>query len=202
MTDVLKLSHGRTATKKPDGSILFAMRGIPEYSLNPGEALAVTTFLGSKPVDHLRDVEVFHAKFEIGYDGLPRLPTHDLRMFRLRFQAEELKELGDALGVHIEVKMEPVTPVDALRLNAAHRLAQALDALVDQEYVLLGTVSLLGLSTAWPEAFRRVHAANMQKVRGVKPGRAFSDARWDITKPPNWVPPDHSDLVASIEGES
>ena len=153
----------------------------------------------------LTDVESFHDKFEIGYAGPPRLPDHALRMFRLRFLAEELTELGDALGVQVEVTMTPVVPEAALQLTAPDRLANALDALVDLKYVLLGTVSLLGFGRAsatdgasiFDVAWDRVHAANMLKVRGRKPGRAFSDARWDVTKPPGWRSPDLSDLVTT-----
>lgn len=148
-------------------------------------------------MNRLAAVEAFHDKFEIGYRGVPRLPTHDLRMFRLRFLGEELRELGDALGVDVRIEYEPVVPVTALQIDGTQRLSRALDALCDLDYVLLGTVSLLGFSAVYDEGFARVHTANMAKVRGLKPGRAFSDARWDVTKPPGWRAPDHVDLVVT-----
>jgi len=144
--------------------------------------------------DHLRDVEDFHEKFKIGYAGPPRFPDRDLKVFRLKFLAEELQELGDALGLDVKVFIEHREAHAQLR-DHRQRLVHALDALLDLEYVLLGTVSLLGLSAAWGPGWDRVHGANLLKVRGVKPDRKFSDHRWDVTKPPGWVAPDLRDLV-------
>lgn len=131
----------------------------------------------------------------MGYDGPPRVPDHDLRMFRLNFLAEELRELGAALGVRVQIEMASHYEVSSQSVDAPSRLIDALDALVDLEYILHGTVDLLGLSRVYDEAWRRVHAANLTKIRGRKPGRPFTDERWDVMKPPDWVAPDLADLV-------
>lgn len=62
-------------------------------------------------------------------------------------------------------------------------LVGTLDAIVDAVYVLLGLAVRLGLP--FDEAWERVHAANMRKVRG--PGKR---GRIDVVKPDGWTPPD------------
>jgi predicted HAD superfamily Cof-like phosphohydrolase len=146
-------------------------------------------------VTHLQDVETFHRKFEIGYDGPPRVPDRDLVMFRLWFLAEELRELGEAFGVRVETTFEPLYRATTPEPDPVSQVAKAFDALLDLEYVLLGTVSLFGLSPCWDAGFRLVHEANMTKVRGKKPGRSFTDVRWDVTKPPGWTAPDLVPLI-------
>jgi predicted HAD superfamily Cof-like phosphohydrolase len=78
--------------------------------------------------------------------------------------------------------------------NVHSHMAQALDGLVDLVYVALGTAYLHGFD--FREAWRRVHFANMNKVRASQDG---SDSKrgssYDVIKPPGWRPPDHSDLV-------
>jgi hypothetical protein len=72
----------------------------------------------------------------------------------------------------------------------------ALDALVDLQYVLLGTVIFHGFSPyIWEMAFNRVHIANMKKVRGIgKRGLGC-----DVVKPEGWEAPKLADLVDGTE---
>ena len=65
-----------------------------------------------------------------------------------------------------------------------------IDALIDFQVIALGTLSIFGVDVnkAWSEVYR----ANMQKIRGVKPGRESSGGN-DVYKPENWVGPNHSD---------
>lgn len=90
--------------------------------------------------------------------------------FRLKFLGEEFDELaeaaetGDAAGV--------------------------VDALVDVCVVAVGTLHAFGVDPA--EAWRRVHAANMAKRPGVKPGRPNPFGFPDLVKPAGWQAPDHS----------
>lgn len=91
--------------------------------------------------------------------------------------------------------------VEYARAHLTDDLEGELDALVDAEYVLRGTVHLQGFDrrradndlVPFDEAWRRVHAANMGKVpsRGGK-----------FVKPPGWTPPTHYDLVGPDNGPS
>lgn len=63
-----------------------------------------------------------------------------------------------------------------------------LDGLVDLVYFAIGTATLLDYD--FNEAFRRVHAANMQKVRAYTERSAV-----DLVKPHGWKSPDLHDLV-------
>jgi predicted HAD superfamily Cof-like phosphohydrolase len=116
-------------------------------------------------------------------------------MFRLRFLAEELHELGAALGVNVSTTCtyyrDHSTLTDSARSLA---LQDALDALIDLTYVSHGTLLQLGLGPAYDEAWRRVHAANLKKQAGKKATRGFIK---DAVKPAGWAPPDLSDLVAT-----
>lgn len=139
--------------------------------------------------DFLQDIIDFHEKFGITYEGKPRVLPFDLADFRSKFNEEELKEWRQHAGaalidLHDTPSMIP------------YRLQEMLDAHVDQFYVLLGTVYLQGLLPVFEEAWRRVHAANMAKVRAQADG---SDSKrgsaYDVVKPAGWVAPDHADLV-------
>ncbi len=142
---------------------------------------------------YLLDVSLFQQKMGHAYDGPQRLPGPDLALFRLRFLGEELRELGKAVGVVVDVTC--TSTVDASTWTGETRvraLTETLDALVDLDYVLLGTVLQLGLGPVYEEAWRRVQAANLLKVAGVKSTRGFTK---DAVKPVAWLPPDHTDLV-------
>lgn len=123
-------------------------------------------------------VEQFHRKYRIDYAGLPRMLPSDMSAFRIARSIEEHKEYMEAKNVE-----------------------EKLDAIIDHIYILLGTAHAHGFnSVILAEAFKRVHEANMAKVRASKenPGKygIHGDA-FDIVKPPGWTPPDLSDLVAN-----
>ena len=72
-------------------------------------------------------------------------------------------------------------------------LAAQADALVDLVYFAKGTANMLGLP--WSELWDDVHAANMEKKRGVgKRGHAV-----DCVKPAGWVPP-QTELILKNAG--
>jgi len=77
--------------------------------------------------------------------------------------------------------------------SANKDLVEILDSLVDQLYVLAGTINQHGLQDVIEEAFNRVHANNLTKV-GVD-GKVIRDADGKILKPEGFVPVDLSDLV-------
>ena len=121
------------------------------------------------PSKFVTDIFEFHEKFGIAYYGPPRELPPDLFEFRVKFMSEEVEEYAEAAYEGNKAKM--------------------FDALVDLIYVALGTAHLHGFQ--FDEAWSRVHAANMTKVKGPSERSAL----YDVIKPPGFVPPDLSDLV-------
>ena len=120
------------------------------------------------------DIVAFHCKFGLAYDGPPRPLPKELGAFRYKFMEEELHEYATAIN--------------------ESDLAKQLDALVDLVYVALGTAHLHGFN--FDEAWRRVHLANMSKVRVERAEDSKRGSTFDVVKPLGWTPPDLSDLVA------
>lgn len=140
--------------------------------------------------DPVRDVEDFHKKFGLQYDGKPRVLVGELGNFRTRFLHEELTEYTDSQGVARALLVFEAVPDQA---EMTHQLELQLDALVDLVYVALGTAYLQGFN--FREAWRRVHLANMAKVRAEKPSDSKRGTTFDVVKPPGWEAPSHKDLV-------
>lgn len=136
------------------------------------------------------DIKDFHEKFGLGYDGkLRTLPT-EAAEFRHKFGIEELNEYLHHNQKAIEAKMARD------RADYQYHLAQKLDAIVDQLYVLMGTAYQHGVTEDMlKEAWDRVHGKNMQKVRATDASQSKRGSALDIIKPAGWEPPDHSDLV-------
>lgn len=131
--------------------------------------------------DFVADIRAFHQKFGLAYDGPPRDLPKILSDFRRRFMEEELEEYDR------DSRPPQCRETDDQRVE---RLADQLDALVDLVYVALGTAHLHGFN--FGEAWRRVHAANMGKVRGP----SDRSKEYDVVKPPGWLAPDLRDLVS------
>lgn len=122
-------------------------------------------------INYAADIQAFHEKFGLGWDGSPHQLPPELFRFRFNFMLEELNEYAVA--------------------NNAKDMVGMLDALVDLLYVTFGTAYLHGFNV--DEAWRRVHEANMKKVRG-KTHRVM-DGEFDVAKPEGWQPADLGDLV-------
>ena len=111
------------------------------------------------------DVRDFHEKFGL----LPKEPV-----------SQELNpELAKQRVAHLKEELD-----EYIR---AKTLSDKLDALVDLVYVALGTACMHGFD--FDEAWRRVHAANMRKIR-VEKGE-----KQGIQKPDGWRGPDLKDLT-------
>jgi predicted HAD superfamily Cof-like phosphohydrolase len=141
----------------------------------------------------MEDIREFHVKFNLEYEGKPRsLHQENMDHFRFRFLVEELNEYQRATtALRQELTLPP--EIDRDPGIVVEHLAQALDALVDLVYVSLGTAYLHGFD--FEEAWRRVHDANMQKIRVERPEDSKRGSGFDVIKPDGWEPPDHSDLV-------
>lgn len=124
--------------------------------------------------DVFYDIVEFHRKFGLLPEDKGLLRYHVLE-FRLRFIKEECKELDDA---HLDLDF-----------------VSALDACIDITYVALGTLVMMGFSEHdMREAWKRVHAANMRKVRAQDVGQSKRGSTLDVIKPDGWEPPILDDL--------
>lgn len=115
----------------------------------------------------------FHEKFGLEYSGAPRQLQPEVSQFRQMFHMEEAREYAGCA--------------------ATGDMHGMLDALVDQVYVCLGTAYLHGFD--FNEAFRRVHEANMKKVRAMHAGESKRGSSFDVVKSEGWTAPDLTDLV-------
>jgi len=131
--------------------------------------------------DLYKDIQEFHKKFKLEYDGDPRELPHKLFNFRLAFMQEELNEYRDAYWF-----------ASAVPKNGKVDLEGQLDALVDLVYVAIGTAYMHGFD--FNEAWRRVHEANMKKIRTQRISDSKRASEYDVVKPEGWTSPDLSDL--------
>lgn len=154
-----------------------------------------------------RMVQQFHQKFGLGDHQLPKpgFPVQELALYRANFMLEELCEYAAACGYGLvvkdgEAKFEkmPNMPMD---------LHDALDGLVDLEYVLHGTVLFHGMGgyafdsntstrlSIFEAAFIRVHQANMAKVRAPSSEASKRNSTYDVIKPEGWKSAVFHDLL-------
>lgn len=137
------------------------------------------------------DIADFHKKYGIEYKGKPRFLPEELQRFRTKFLREELEEYELAIEAaedELQLSLLERDPGEVLS-----HMEKALDALVDLVYVALGTAHLHGFN--FEEAWRRVHAANMLKIRTPSADQSSRGSSFDVIKPPGWVAPSHKDLV-------
>ena len=91
-------------------------------------------------------------------------------------------ELPVEFGQRISFMMEEIT--ELCEAHATRDLVGVADALADLVYVALGTAHMMGIP--FDAVFKVVHAANMQKLRGMtKRGMVY-----DAIKPEGWVGPE------------
>jgi len=153
----------------------------PQYETGEGMMIRGIAELihqfGSTPTNEFSqdmwdDIKCFHEKFLREYTGPGRLLPEDLQEFREITMAEELGEYKEAVE--------------------SGNKEEILDALVDLVYFAIGTVYLHGFN--FPEAWRRVHKANMQKVISKGEG-SDRGGEFDVVKPEGWEAPNLGDLV-------
>jgi predicted HAD superfamily Cof-like phosphohydrolase len=124
----------------------------------------------------MKDIADFHVKFGMEFgEHRARQLDPELVKFRTEFMKEEMLEY--------------------LQACVDQDLEGQFDALIDLTYVVLGTAYLQGFP--FDEGWKRVHKANMAKVKGPS---ARSD-KFDVIKPEGWTPPDLSDLIYTEQME-
>lgn len=106
---------------------------------------SVTTKHVKEPIKStLEQVREFHETFKHNIEAYPAIPEQNRINLRIALIGEEFQELQDAI--------------------ADKDLVEVLDALLDIEYVLMGTVLEFGLQDLFFEGFEEVHRSNMSKV--------------------------------------
>jgi len=91
----------------------------------------------------IEKVKEFHDKFKVPYKTTPEIPRHRASL-RVRLLKEEIKELQSAI--------------------LENDVVEVLDALVDIEYVLKGTILEFGMQNIFDKAFAEVHNSNLSKL--------------------------------------
>ncbi len=123
--------------------------------------------------EQLNQVREFHKAFEQTLNDKPTLLSSiDDILLRYELGKEELKEYFDA--------------------SIDNDLVEVLDALVDQAYILFGTVNAHGLQEQFIKAFDLVHANNMSKLD--ENGKVLKNEAGKVIKPANFIPVDLKQL--------
>jgi predicted HAD superfamily Cof-like phosphohydrolase len=131
----------------------------------------------------LMQLELFQTAFNSTFNTEPTLLDTDNWYLRNDLMLEEVKEYADACIDENKVEI--------------------LDALVDQMYILCGTIVSHGMQHIFNEAFNRVHDNNMSKLVDGKPlinelGAEHYDPTRPIgkvLKPKGYVPVDLTYLI-------
>lgn len=128
-------------------------------------------------LDLVQDIHDFHTKFGFTKRPIGERPNQGFMAFRLKFLAEELHE----------------TALAAKRDD----LAEFLDGLVDLVYVAIGSAWSLNLD--FGEAWKRVHAANMEKIRAERAEDSKRGTAFDVIKPKGWKKPNIDGLIDPLD---
>ena len=122
----------------------------------------------------VQDIKDMHEKFKFHEttDEFDIEKFWELMEFRYKFLYEELVKEGRSA----------ITNKD---------FEEIVDFLIDLSVVAIGTLDLMNVDVQ--KAWDRVHAANMAKERGIKPGRPNPLKLPDLMKPEGWKAPSHKD---------
>lgn len=124
-------------------------------------------------MDLFNMVAAFHEKYELEPQPQPDFPIAEIAALKNVHMQEELDEIKKAL--------------------AEGNLEEYFDGLIDLVYVALGAAYLGGLP--FNEGFKRVHEANMTKVRALLAQDSKRGSTYDIVKPAGFVAPTLTDLI-------
>ncbi|HYD35933.1 MAG TPA: hypothetical protein VD999_07785 [Vitreimonas sp.] len=166
--------------------------------IQPGnvQVFDVPSFIETRT--HLQDVINFHEHFGLDKEVAekPNFLPADLDEVRANFLQEELNEYCASIGLRLEYDGITQTIKWVFSGDSEHvNLENALDGLIDLQYVLLGTVHLHGFAPIWNTAWNRVQAANMSKVRVERAEDSKRGTTHDVRKPEGWVAPQFKDLL-------
>ena len=118
--------------------------------------------------EQLNQVREFQKAFEQTLNDVPSFISFDDSVLRYDLASEELHEYDDA--------------VDNMDI------VEILDSLVDQAYILFGTVNAHGLQEHFLKAFDLVHINNMSKLD--ENGKVLKNEAGKVIKPKGFKPVD------------
>lgn len=122
-------------------------------------------------------INEFNTIFGVPQNDHPTIPHRDNSMLRFKLMNEENIEYKDAVQAESD----------------KDKVVEVLDALVDMQYILLGTVKQWGFQDVFVDAFKEVHRSNMSKVG--EDGKAIIRDDGKILKGPNYSPPELTQFV-------
>ena|SRR6478736_3654590 len=125
----------------------------------------------------LEKLKEFNATFRVPYSESQIIPHRDDAMLRFKLMNEENIEYKDAVQKEADDEKK----------------VEALDALVDMQYILLGTVMQWGFQDVFIKAFNEVHRSNMSKLD--ENGNPIIREDGKIQKGPNYSPPNLSQFI-------
>jgi predicted HAD superfamily Cof-like phosphohydrolase len=125
----------------------------------------------------IEKLKEFNSTFNVPFSETQIIPHRDDAMLRFKLINEENIEYKDA--VQKETDEEKKT--------------EALDALVDIQYILIGTIIQWGFQDVFMDAFNEVHRSNMSKLD--ENGKPIIREDGKILKGPNYFPPNLGQFV-------
>ena len=142
------------------------------------------------------DVAEFNMKYNLNEicNKKPGFLDPRLMEFRLKFLQEELTELANSCGFLVQGH-GPDRVSFHYESTAKRDLEKAFDALIDLQYVLTGTIIMMGMQRIFDEGWDRVQSANMQKIRVARPEDSKRGSGFDVVKPKDWKAPEFKDLL-------
>lgn len=125
----------------------------------------------------LEKLKEFNSTFEVPFSETQVIPHRDDAMLRFKLMNEENIEYKDAVQKETDEEKK----------------VEALDALVDMQYILLGTIIQWGFQEVFIDAFNEVHRSNMSKLD--ENGKPVIREDGKILKGPNYFPPNLGQFV-------
>lgn len=120
----------------------------------------------------LNKVAEFQKATDQPVNNTPQILDYDYEKLRYKLMEEENQEYIEA--------------------SIASDLVEVLDSLVDQFYILAGTINSHGLQNVFLEAFNRVHRNNLTKIIN---GKVLRSTSGKIIKPEGFKPVNLKDLI-------
>lgn len=139
-------------------------------------------------------VKEFHIAFGCPVRTVPTVPSYEERLLRIKLAAEELAELAGALGIHVDLFVEPGEKNGATYRGGRCEpdLNAAADALADIAYVNAGTALVCGIPLN--ACVAEVHRSNMSKLG--PDGKPVLREDGKVLKGPGYTPPDLGPILA------
>ena len=141
----------------------------------------------------LVQVAEFLDKFGIPRKYEPTFIEDRLFIKRCEHIREELNELAYTYG-YIEANKLDLSKWTKV-VDSKAPLEEVLDALIDIQYLVLGTALMHGFGLIFEEAFERVHKANMAKKLIHHISNKDNQMKFGVMKPEGWIMPDLKGLI-------